>query len=134
MAKLKDRVKSGLDEGRMLVLGVQVLLGFQYAWVFQKGFEQLPRSSQYLQAVGLGLLLVTLALLTSSAPYHQIAARGRCNSDVLRFITATIALALLPLALGLAIDAYITTEKVAGQAAGLLMGAAVFLVALFFWY
>jgi Family of unknown function (DUF6328) len=134
MAKVKDRVKSGLDEGRMLVLGVQVLLGFQYSWVFQKDFDQLPRSSQYLQAIGLGLLLVTLALLTSNAPYHQIAARGRATGDVLRFITATIALALLPLSLGLAIDAYITTEKVAGQVAGLLMGAAVFLVALFFWY
>jgi hypothetical protein len=29
IAKLKDKIQNALDEGRMLVLGSQVLLGFQ---------------------------------------------------------------------------------------------------------
>ncbi len=31
MAKLKDKIENALIEGRMLVLGSQVLLGFEYA-------------------------------------------------------------------------------------------------------
>jgi hypothetical protein len=134
MAKLEDRVKLGLDEGRMLVLGAQVLTGFQYSSVFQKAFEQLPQASRYLVLIALGLLLLTLALLMSNAPYHQIASRGRDSGQLLQYITATVTLALLPLALSLAIDLYLVGEKVGGQATGLLIGAGGLTLALFFWY
>jgi hypothetical protein len=30
MAQLKDKVKTTLDEGRILVIGAQVLLGFRF--------------------------------------------------------------------------------------------------------
>jgi len=46
MAKLKDKIQNALDEGRMLVLGSQVLLGFQFRSAFEPGFEKLPASSQ----------------------------------------------------------------------------------------
>ena len=45
MAKLKDKIKTALDEGRMLVLGAQILVGFQYRAVFEPVFEKLPESS-----------------------------------------------------------------------------------------
>jgi hypothetical protein len=134
MANLKQKVKFGLDESRILVLGTQVLLGFQYSVVFQKDFDLLPQSSQYLKACGLGLLLLTLALLLSAAPYHQLAARGNDTADVLRFITGTVALALVPFAVSLSIDFYTSTEKVAGQLFGALAAVAALLTALFFWY
>src|SRR5437867_38673 len=118
MTKLKDKVKSGLDESRILVLGVQVLLGFQYSAAFQKDFDSLPQTSQYLKTCALGLLLLTLALLASAAPYHQLVARGNDTLDVHRFITATVALALVPFALSLGIDLYTSTEKVVGPVFG----------------
>ena len=46
MAKIKDKVENALDEARMLVLGAQVLVGFQLRSVFEKGFESLPIPSQ----------------------------------------------------------------------------------------
>ncbi len=60
MSKLKDRIQSALDEGRMLVLGSQVLLGFQYRSIFETGFEKLPLLSRYLKVGSLGLMLLTL--------------------------------------------------------------------------
>jgi len=38
---LKDKVKTGLDETRLLILGAQVLFGFQLNVVFQEGFTRL---------------------------------------------------------------------------------------------
>jgi hypothetical protein len=35
-------VKTALDETRMLVLGAQILLGFELSGVFRDGFESLP--------------------------------------------------------------------------------------------
>ena len=58
MADLKDKVEDALNESRMLVLGVQVLLGFQYQVVFQSEFPRLTPSAQSLHLVGLGFDVV----------------------------------------------------------------------------
>jgi hypothetical protein len=38
---LRHKVKAGLDETRLLILGAQVLFGFQLTSVFQEGFAEL---------------------------------------------------------------------------------------------
>jgi hypothetical protein len=38
--KLTAKIKTALDETRMLILGAQVLLGFQFGGAFQDGFDQ----------------------------------------------------------------------------------------------
>lgn len=134
MAKLKDKIQTGLDESRILILGTQVLLGFQYQAVFESGFNKLPQSSQYLKLGGLGLLLLTAGLLMSPGAYHRIVAEGEDRWDVQRFTTRVMALALLPFAVGIGLDMYVATGKLFGQKAGLAVAALMTLTALFFWY
>ena len=64
MAKLKDKIKTALDESRMLILGAQVLIGFNYRSVFESGFEKLPKPAQYLKLVSLAVMLLGAALST----------------------------------------------------------------------
>jgi hypothetical protein len=134
MAKLKDRIKTGLDEARMLILGSQILLGFQYRGVLEKGFEKLPESSQLLKLVALGLMLVATALLMSPGAYHRIVEEGEDTEEMQRFTARSLGLALLPFAFAFGIDVYIVTEQLVGYTPGIITGMAVSLVALFFWY
>jgi hypothetical protein len=53
--KIAQKVKIALDETRMLVLGAQILIGFQFRGVFQDLYSELPAPSRYLN--GLALLL-----------------------------------------------------------------------------
>ena len=41
MAKLKDKVQDALDESRIMVLGVQVLIGFDYRAAFESASAEL---------------------------------------------------------------------------------------------
>jgi hypothetical protein len=134
LAKLKDRIKFALDEGRMLILGSQVLVGFQFRSILEKGFEQLPRSSQYLKLGALGLMLLAIGLLMSPGAYHRIVEEGEDTQDVHRYTTKVLSMALLPFAIAFGLDMYIVTGKLMGHTQGILTGAAVSLVALFFWY
>jgi cytochrome bd-type quinol oxidase subunit 2 len=134
MAKLKDRIKTALDEGRMLILGSQILLGFQYRAVFEKGFEKLPQTSQFLKLGALCLMLVATALLMSPSAYHRIVAEGEDTEDVHRFTTRVMDFALLPFAFAFGIDVYGIAEQLMGYTPGIIIGVAVVLVALFFWY
>lgn len=135
MAELKDRIKTVLDESRMLILGSQVLLGFQFKSVLEKGFEKLPQHSQYIKLGALGLMLIAVALLISPGAYHHIVEDGEDHEDMERFTTRVISLALLPFAFGLGIDIFVGTEKVVGgSTVALVAGAVGSLTALFFWY
>ena len=55
--KLDSKLKTALDETRLLFLGGQVLLGFQFQAFFQDGFSTLLASAKYLSLGGLVLMI-----------------------------------------------------------------------------
>jgi hypothetical protein len=134
MAKLKDRVQTALQEGRILILGAQVLLGFQYRSIFEKGFEQLPEHAQYLKLCGLGLMIVAVGLLMLPGAYHRIVEEGEDTEHFHNFVSRVLGVALLPFALGLGLDFFVAGEKLASSTVGIVSGVAATLMALFFWY
>jgi hypothetical protein len=134
MAKLKNKVKNALDEARMLVLGAQVLVGFQMRAVFEKGFDSLPLVSQALKLMGLGLLLLTVGLIIAPSSYHRLVERGEDTHEIHRYTSKMMDWALLPFAFGLGIDLYVSTQKIIGWKAGAAAGLFGTLVAATFWY
>lgn len=134
MAKLKDKIRTALDEDRMLVLVVQVLIGFEFRGVFEAGFEKLTPEVQYLKLVAFGLLLVALALLLTIPSYHRLAENGENTAHLSRVIGRIMSLALLPFALALGVDLAVVSNKLFGLAGGVVGGCATAGAALFFWY
>jgi DMSO reductase anchor subunit len=134
MAKLKDKIQNALDEGRMLVLGSQVLLGFQYRSAFEPGFEKLSLSSQYLKMSALILMLIAIGLLLAPGAYHRIVEEGEDTQAVHRFTTKVMNYALLPFAVALGLDVYVSAERTLGSTIALIIGLGASLLALFFWY
>ena len=97
---LEDKIRHALNEGRILILGTQVLLGFHYRAVLEPRFEHLPAAGQALAIIGLGLLLLAFGLLVAPVAYHRIVERGAVS-------------ALLPLAFAFAIGGWVVAERVA---------------------
>lgn len=134
MAKLGDKIKTALDESRILVLGTQILLGFQYRAVFESGFAALPPVSQYLKLAGLGVLLVGIILIIWPSAYHRIVYQGNDDAKVHEFITTIMDLALLPIVIALTLDFYVLSAKLLGTTGGVVVAIAVGFIGLFFLY
>ncbi|HVH79476.1 MAG TPA: DUF6328 family protein [Stellaceae bacterium] len=132
--KLTEKVKFALDETRMLILGAQILLGFQLRGAFQDGFDQLPLDARYLNGLALGLMLCSVALLIAPGPYHRLVEHGDDTGPFHRLVTFYADLALLPFALSLGIDLSIAGERLAGRAVAIAAGTATALMALALWY
>lgn len=132
--EMKGKLKISLDESRMLVLGMQVLVGFGFNSVFAEGFEKLPELSQHIKLVALGLFLVALAFSMSPAPFHQLVGRGNNSPASLRHVTWALGVALLPFAMGLGLDVFVAVEQVAGTTAGIAGGMVAFIFAILLWY
>jgi hypothetical protein len=129
-----SRIKDALNEGRILILGTQVFLGFHFRSFLEPRFEGLPDASQWLSLVGLALLIVTFGLLVAPAAYHQIVERGVPTAALHRFATLTIGAALLPLAVAFGMSAYIGAERVGLDIPPAAAAAVVVGTALGCWY
>src|SRR5215212_9626516 len=134
MAKLKDKVQTALDEARMLILGSQVLVGFQFRSAFEPGFERLPEYARLLKFGGLILMVIAVGILMWPGAFHQIVEEGEDTPRMHRFTSAVMEVALLPFSIGLGIDMFVAGDKLMGRAGGIVSGVGAMLVTLFFWY
>lgn len=130
----KDKVKDVLNEARTLVLGAQVLVGFQYNAVFHPGFERLSNGAKWLVAGSLAGMLLVVALVMSSAPYHRITERGRDTRRLQRHVAHLMAAALAPFAIAIGLNLYVVSERLLGPAGAGALGGTATAAALALWY
>jgi hypothetical protein len=131
---LADKIKTGLDEMRMLVLGCQVLIGFQFQAVFQDGFEDLPAAARLCNGLAMLLMTGALALLLVPGMQHNLIDRHHATRRIADVITYQGGLALLPFALALGIDLAIASRAAFGADAAIVLGVSGTAAALWFWY
>ncbi|HLZ83705.1 MAG TPA: DUF6328 family protein [Caulobacteraceae bacterium] len=134
MTGVRDRVTQGLGEIRTVVLGVQILLGFQYEAVFQSGFQRLGPVTRLLEAVGLGLLAVSVIALITAIAFNRLAERGAMTPRQEDLDEAVVALALAPFAVALGLDVFVALNRELGPVPAAAAGTLLAAVALAFWY
>jgi len=69
---VESRLKTALDESRLLILGAQVLFGFQFEAVFQERFPDISDTARHMHGAGLVLMLISISLLIAPSLFHQI--------------------------------------------------------------
>lgn len=132
--KLDDKFKTTLNEDRLLLLGTQVLFGFQFNGIFQDQFDQLPLLARGLECSGLTLLMLTVSFLIAPSMDHQIVEGGQNSHRVLNLATVFAEWALLPLSISLAFDMFVAMQRMIGSLAGIVSGCLFFAAAICCWY
>jgi len=113
--EVKDKIRHVLTEARVILPGAQALLGFQFATMLMKAFDELPGSSKVVHLVALALVALSVVLLLAPAAYHRIVEGGEETEHFHRFASLMVMAATVPLALGLAGDLYVVVLKVLGS-------------------
>jgi hypothetical protein len=134
-ASLDQRITQMLTEARVVLPGVQALLGFQLISIISQSFAELPASSKVIHAASLGCITLAVILLIAPAAYHRIVFAGQDTEEVHRIGSRFITCATVPLALGLAGDIYVVFTKITASSVIALFIAAMALVFLVgFWH
>ncbi|MFZ2029657.1 MAG: DUF6328 family protein [Vitreimonas sp.] len=132
---IKETLSELMSESRIVLPGVQALLGFQLAAYLSDGFHHLPQAAQSVHHAALGFLLASMILLMAPAPFHRIAEHGRATRRAETVGVWMVMLGLSLLALALSCDLYVAIDAATqdGQAAG-LGAAGALLAALAIWF
>src|ERR1041385_7358673 len=119
---VERRFKMALDETRLLLLGVQILCGFQFEAVFQQSFKELPEVSHWFDGIALLLMTISLACLVAPASQHRLVERGEVTGRIRRVTTTFAAIALLPFGIALGLDLYVVLAHVFSPTIGSVAG------------
>jgi hypothetical protein len=130
----QEKLKIALDETRMLIMGVQILIGFQFQAIIQDGFAGLPSSSRMCVGAALILMVCTAGLLIAPAARHRLVEDGDASSYIIAATTRFMTAALLAFAVGIAFAFYVAMERIVGFSWALISAVAAFAVALAFWF
>jgi len=131
---LDRRIKTALDETRLLILGSQVLFGFLLESIFQDGFETLARSSQYLVCVALALMVLSIGCLIAPSMQHRIVEAGQSTARLERATSTFAAWSLPPFIVSLGLGLFIVFQRIFGSLTGVAVGAASAALAGLFWF
>jgi hypothetical protein len=129
--KLETRIEQVLIEARMVLPGVQALLGFQLASMLVEGFDKLPESSKDVHLASLGCIALAAILLMTPAAYHRIVEEGEDSERFFRVASRLVLAAMIPLALGIAGDFYVVAARVTASTP-LALGMAALALAAFY--
>jgi hypothetical protein len=132
--KPEAKLKTAMDETRLLILGAQILLGFQLNGMFQEGFDSLGSSARALDVAAFVLIAVTVALLIAPSMHHRIAERGEATARIHRIATTCAGFALLPLAATLSLDLSIVLHRHHGSDVAAAAGVTFFIIAMALWF
>jgi hypothetical protein len=131
---IQQKLKIALDETRMSIMGVQILIGFQFESIVQQRFSELPPASR--SCIGIALLLMTLTcgILLLPAARHRLVEHGEATPRMILHTTRAVGVALFIFAIGLGLDMFVAIEQIVSPAAGMVAGLGAFGGAILFWY
>jgi hypothetical protein len=109
---LEDRIDYVLTEARVVLPGVQALLGFQLIVILTESFDALPQTSVLVHLGALVAIAISAVLLIAPAAHHRIVFGGEDAEEFLPIASAYLLAATVFLALGMAADCYVIVAKV----------------------
>jgi hypothetical protein len=132
---LENEATHATDEARMVLPGVQALLGFQLIAVFNQRFTELDSDKQVLHLAAFLLIALATGLIMAPAAYHRQAERGCITRRFVDLASRLLTLSLIPLTLGIVMDAYLIGWLVLRrEAPSLWLAGALFVVLLGLWF
>jgi hypothetical protein len=131
---LEQRILQMMTECRVVLPGVQALLGFQLAIVITDAFERIPGLSKALHGASTGLSALSVVLLMVPAAYHRIVFDGEDAEEVDRVGGWCLTASTVPLAFAIAGDLYVVMERIGGSVPAIVAAGSALLVLIGFWH
>ena len=104
---LEEEATHVTDEARMVLPGVQAVLGFQLIAVFNQRFEAFSSGQQRVHLAAFLLVALAMGLMMTPAAYHRQVERGRVSQRFVDLSSTLLTLAMLPLIGGISLDTYL---------------------------
>jgi MFS family permease len=134
MSVLARQIKNSLDEARLLILVVQVLLGFQMRAPFEERFVDVSSALATCHAAALSLLLIAFVLFVAPAPYLELAFAGETSTRERTFTSLMLGIGLLPFLAALGLNTFVVVSVALSNSWAWILSTMFVLAASWWWF
>lgn len=132
---LSKAVEYVLDECRMVLPGIQALLGFQLIVVLSPGFDQKLRNvDQRWHLLAIALIAIAVAIIMTPAAFNRQTEPREASEEFIVIATRLLISSMPPLAISICVDFYLIAKVILGGAASGLLATGLFAVFLVLWF
>jgi hypothetical protein len=132
---LEEEATHVTDEARMVLPGVQAVLGFQLVAVFNQRFQEFSPGEQTVHLAAFLLVALAMGLMMTPAAYHRQVERGRVSQRFIDLSSKLLTIAMLPLIAGLCLDTYLIARLILRDTAmAVIVAGAATLMLIGLWY
>ena len=122
-------------EARMLLPGVQTILGFQLMAVFNQRFEQFSSAEQILHFAAFLLVALTMGLMLTPAAYHRHVERRIVSARFVKMSSRLLTWSMVPFMIGICLDTYLIGKIILkDMVPALVAGLGMFVVLTGLWF
>ncbi len=114
-----------LQELRVLIPGVQVMVGFLVILPFSQGFTQIQQGERWVYLFAFVCGLISLVLFTAPAAQHRLERPLRDRVRFKQYATRMTIVGLVPLSLALVLTAQLVVSQTIGDGVALAVSALV---------
>src|SRR5258705_6878552 len=132
--EIDRKMKTALDETRLLILGVRILLGFQFQCVFQDRFDLLAEEAKALNLGALSLIVLSIAILIAPLMQHRIVVAGQSTIRLILVTNRMAGAALVPLIAGFTLSAFVVVDLSFCAVAGTSLASLLACASAFSWF
>jgi hypothetical protein len=112
-----------LQELRVLIPGVQVLVGFLVILPFSQGFSRIDQGERWVYLAAFFCGLTSLVLFTAPAAQHRLERPLRDRARFKQYATRMTIVGLVPLSLALILTTHLVVSQTIGYGAALVVSA-----------
>jgi hypothetical protein len=122
---LEEEATHATDEARMVLPGVQAVLGFQLIAVFNQRFELFSPAEQVVHLAAFLLVALAMGLMMTPAAYHRQVERGSVSRRFVDLSSTLLTVAMIPLIVGICLDTFLIARLILAErlAAAAVAGA-----------
>lgn len=112
---LEEEATHATDEARMVLPGVQAVLGFQLVAVFNQRFELFSPAEQLVHLAAFVLVALAMGLMMTPAAYHRQVERGSVSRRFVDLSSTLLTVAMIPLIAGICLDTYLIAQLILAE-------------------
>jgi hypothetical protein len=132
---LQETSSQLVSEARVLLPGVQTILGFQLMAVFNQRFEQFSDGEQILHLAAFLLVALTMGLMLTPAAYHREVEPRIVSERFVRMSSRMLGWSMFPFTVGISLDTYLVAKMILRDTVpALIAGSGTFVVLAGLWF
>ena len=129
---LSEAVTHLLEEGRMVLPGIQALFGFQLIVVFNPVFqEKLTQTERLLHLSAIVLVVISIAMIMAPAAYHRQKDPEAVTEAFIAIATRLLLYSMFPLMFSIGVETFLVARVITNRLI-VSLAIAVFLVGICF--